>query len=146
MDARYVLLRFSQIILAILFDQVRVAHANVGIVVIENYFRLTPLNYPTFRTIRFYASAQPNGIAIFVCVRTLCWMLSNKAPPVIVKPVEVASIGAAPGEVSRSWVFKKSSIGEFFILRIGPGAAAVARVGAGWMAVDRSVDTVKRSV
>ena len=67
----------------------------------------------------------------------------GQSAPVIVKPVEVASIGAAPGEVSRSWVFKKSSIGEFFILRIGPGAAAVARVGAGWMAVDRSVDTVK---
>ena len=94
MRAGLILIGFSDPDVASILDQIGVAHAHVGIVEVEKDFGLRPFDDLAFGAIDFDATAEPDGIAIFI-----------PRAAVVVEPVEVVSIFQAPREVGRARVF-----------------------------------------
>src|SRR5882724_3720551 len=99
MYARYVLLRLGDEIFALVLHHVRIAHANKRIVVIEPYFRLRPANNFSLWTIAFDAAYQPSRIAVFIRHCSMFRILADKLAAVIVEPVQIFAVLAAPGEI-----------------------------------------------
>ena len=113
---------------------------------VEGYFGLRPCDHLPVRRIALHSAAQPCGVSVPVCHRRTVRMLSDEAPSVVVKPVQVLAVRGPPSEVGGTRMLHQPSVGESLVIRRVPGPAAVAAVCVHGMSVDRAVDAVQGPV
>ncbi len=97
MGAANRLLRFRDVEAILFFDEVRVAHADVGIIIVEQDFGLRPFNHLAVRRVDFAASHEPGRIAVIIRAAALLAIraeLADEASAVVVEPVEVTAVAA----------------------------------------------------
>ena len=146
MNAGLIFLSFAQEVFSVFFNQVGVAHANIGVVVVERDFGLRPEDNPPVRGVGFYSATQPHRVAVLVGNRAPPRMLANKTPAVVVEPVQVFAVRALPDKIRGARVFHQASVGIPAVLRSRPGVPAVAAVRFDRIAIDRAIGGVKRPV
>jgi len=144
------LLCFSDKSRAGILHKIGVTHADVGIVIVEQELGLRPLEALAGGRVDLAARHEPGGVAVVIrtaavsAVRAEC---ADKASAVVVEPVEKLSVGAFPHEVGGARVFDAPAARRVCLVGgLGPGARAIATVGAGGPAIDGAVDAVKGAV
>ena len=131
---------------AALLHQVRVAHADVRVVVVERDLGLRPQDHLALGRVGLDAAREPDGVAILVGHGAPLGMLADEPAAVVVEPVEVVAAGALPDKVRGAGVLHRASVGVAHVLGRRPGVAAVAAVGAGGVAVDGAIDGEERPI
>ncbi len=130
--------------LAVFLDEVRVAHADHDVVVIEQDFGLRPGEGFSLGGVELLAGADPDGVAVVKGVaggHVGGAVAAEEETAMVVKPEEVFSILAAPDEGGGAGVLDKGTAwGVRHESRGGPCAGAISANDVCGVSGDGAVD------
>ncbi len=156
MDTGLILLGLSQKKFTVLFDQIRITHPHICIIVIQHNLRLRPDDLTPVRGINLHASTQPDRVAIVVRTATsddqpvgsglTAPQLTNKMPAVIMEPVEIFTVAAFPCEIGSARVFNQPTIGIAHITGRLPCMTPITAVTFHRITGYGSIDAIKGAI
>src|ERR1035441_6935956 len=122
MDPRESLLRFSYVELPVIFDEIRVAHARIGILVVKQDLRLRPVDMAFL----FDTARNPRGVAVEIVIP---FGRMHRLAAMVVIPEKVFAIRKLLHEVRGSRMLDPAAFGTVCrVLGRCPRVASVAAI------------------